>query len=93
MLWTTLVGPDLHKVHQLKRSPDDVRYRIFDLERDELESRALEGEAERVRRRLVEQLLSERRENLELRQRLDLAVSRALDPELLETLSGLGYAR
>jgi hypothetical protein len=92
MVWTSTVGPDRLKLHQLYAPREQSRLLLYDLELDPAESGPSLADAVALRE-LGGELQRMQGEHLALRQELDLARPLGLDPELLETLRGLGYVR
>ena len=92
-LWTSFLGPDRLKLHQLWRGPGKTEYLLFDIKSDPEERHDLVPKQGTTTERLARLLLQRRKEHLDKKRTLDLSAPRELDPELSRTLRGLGYGR
>jgi arylsulfatase A-like enzyme len=91
--WSAMIDQAGGKLHRVRLNPKESRLMLFDLPTDPGEQRdQAETEVERrdaLRRRLAHAQTAQR----QLRATLDASAAAKIDPQMAETLKGLGYIR
>lgn len=91
MIWTSIVGRDSLKSHQMLSRGNPTAFELYDLARDTREQDDIYGQSPGPLDKLGRVLGGMQKRHFRRRQNLDATVPRGRNPDLAETLKALGY--